>query len=113
MKRVLILACCCVGFAILVSAQAKKGTWTGWVSDDYCARTYSMKHDPKYGHTCGKQCLDAGAKMVFVRDEDEEIFQVANTAALKDYADEHVRVNGTVDNGVLTVTGVTLVKPKK
>ena len=112
MKRMLILACCCLGLAILVSAQAK-GTWTGWVSDDYCARTYGLKHDPKYGHTCAKQCLDAGAKMVFVRDEDEEIFQVANTAALKDLADEHVRVSGTVDNGVLTVTSAALVKPKK
>ncbi|MGH9492712.1 MAG: hypothetical protein ACRD2K_04355 [Terriglobales bacterium] len=112
MKRFLILALC-LAFAILASAQAKKGTWTGWVSDDYCARTYSLKHDPKYGHTCGKQCLDAGAKMVFVRDEDEEIFQVANTAALKQYADEHVRVTGTVDNGVLTVISASLVKPKK
>lgn len=112
MKRVLILACC-LTFAILVSAQAKKGTWTGWVSDDYCARTYSLKHDPKYGHTCAKQCLDGGAKMVFVRDEDEGIFQVANTAALKEFADEHVRVSGTVENGVLTVTAATLIKPKK
>jgi len=112
MKRLLMLALC-LTFAILASAQAKKGTWTGWVSDEYCARTYSLKHDPKYGHTCAKQCLEGGSKMVFVRDEDEEIFQVANPAALMEHADQHVRVAGTVENGVLTVTGATLVKPKK
>jgi hypothetical protein len=111
MKRLLMLALC-LTFAILVSAQAKKGAWTGWVSDDYCARTYSLKHDPKYGHTCAKQCLDAGSKMVFVRDEDEAILQVANPAALKEFADEHIRVTGTVDNGVLTVTSAAQVKPK-
>ena len=112
MKRLLIVALCLV-FAILASAQAKKGTWTGWVSDDYCARTYSLKHDPKYGHTCAKQCIEAGAKMVFVRDEDEEVFQVANPATLKEFADGHVRVTGTVENGVLIVTSAALVKPGK
>ena len=112
MKRLLIPVLC-LTFALLASAQEKKGTWTGWVSDEYCARTYSLKHDPKYGHTCAQQCLGAGSKMVFVRDEDEEILQVANTAALKEYADQHVRVTGTVDNGVLTVTSATLVKPRK
>ena len=112
MKRPLILVCC-LGFAMLLSAQAKKGTWTGWISDDYCARTYGLKHDTKFGHTCGKQCLEAGAKMVFVRDEDEEVFQVANTAALKEFADEHVRVTGSVENGLITVTSAALVKPKK
>jgi hypothetical protein len=93
--------------------NATKGMWTGWVSDEFCAKAYGMKHDPKYGATCAKQCLaNASVKMVFIRDDNESVLFVSNPAALIAYADGHIQVTGSIEKGIITVTKASLVKPQ-
>ncbi len=80
---------------------AGTGNWNGWISDVKCG----INIDP----ACAKKCAAAGEKLVFVN-SDKTVMQVANPDKVRALAGEHVRVKGTVDKGVLTISSVEAIK---
>lgn len=98
---ILALLAMCAGLS-LASDMAKKGSWTGWVSDAKCGA--------KFDAACAKKCIDAGQKPVLVTDSDKSVLEVANPDALKGHAGHHVEIKGTLDNNTLTVSQVTMLR---
>ena len=103
MKRMLITALLLGLLSLGALAAPKKGTWTGVVSDTKCG---AAMHDAG----CVKKCVEAGQKLAFVNDADKSVLEVANPEALKGHEGHHVKVKGTVDGNVLTVSSVSMLK---
>jgi|GEM_PF-1867879 hypothetical protein len=80
------------------TAAAKVQSWSGWVSDEKCKTHIDA--------ACSKRCQAEGVKLVFVNETDKAIIPVANQDALKAFAGQHVKVQGKLDNGSLTVSNV-------
>lgn len=86
--------------------QAKKGEWTGTVSDSMCGA--------KAGHTadCTKKCVEKGSSLVFVNDADKAVLKVSNTDKLQGHEGHQVKVTGTLEKDTLTITEVAMVEKK-
>jgi len=87
-------------FTSLLSTMslAATGAWDGWVSDERCG----AKIDPE----CTKTCMKQGAKLVFVDSKDKSVVHVANGDKLKGFEGQHVKVKGSLDKGILTVSSI-------
>ncbi|HSM84788.1 MAG TPA: hypothetical protein VLT16_01495 [Candidatus Limnocylindrales bacterium] len=83
---------------------AKTGSWHGWVSDAKCGA--------KVNADCAKKCADAGEKLVFVN-SDKAVIPVTNPEVLKGHEGHHVMVKGNLDNGMLTVSSVKMMKDQE
>ena len=103
MKRILAITALVVLLAI--GLLAKDQRWTGFVSDAKCGA--------KVDAACAKKCIEAGEKVVFVNDGDKVVIPVANPDALKQYAGQHVLVEGKLANNQLTVSRAKVVNEAK
>lgn len=102
MKKMFAVMSIVAMFSLTALAGAKKGTWTGWVSDEKCGA--------KVNADCAKKCIDGGQKMVFVNDKNHDVLAIANPDVLKGHEGHHIKVKGTVDNGALTVASASMMK---
>jgi hypothetical protein len=103
MKKLIVLVSLVVLFAgMTLAGEAKKGEWTGTVSDSMCGA--------KEGHSaeCTKKCIAGGSKMVFVNESDKKILEVANPDKLAGHEGHKVKVTGSVENDKLTVDTVAM-----
>ncbi len=107
MKKIalMLLAAAFLTSSSVVSFAAPKSTkMNGWVSDEKCG----VKDIDNAA--CAKKCAEAGSKLVFVSEKDKSVMNVDNPDALKGHEGHHVSVTGTVDNGTLHVTNVSMLK---
>jgi hypothetical protein len=105
---VVVLACfVSVGASAgMYGTGAKKGSWTGWVSDEKCGAANASAAKAE----CTKKCLESGQKMVFVNDKDKSVLNVSNPEALKGHQGHHIKVKGTVEDGIMTVASASMLK---
>ena len=89
------------------SGDAKKGEWTGTVSDAMCGAKENHSAD------CTKGCAKKGSALVFVNDADKSVLKVSNADKLAGHEAHHVKVTGSVDQDTLTITEVAMVEQKK
>lgn len=109
-KSLFVLSLVLVLMVALSPAAAKKGTWTGWVSDAKCA-----KNGAKAEHAaCAEKCIKAGQKAVFVTG-DGTVLEVANQDKVTGHAGHEVTISGSLDEATktLTVNKVTMGGDKK
>ena len=57
---------------------------------------------------CMKKCMDKGAKMVVVTDDDKKVLEVENPDALKGHEGHHVTVTGKVTGSMVHVDSVKM-----
>lgn len=98
-KNMIVLSTVMLMFTM--AHAASPGVWTGWVSDAKCGVNINAD--------CAKQCAQAGEKIVFVT-SDKKVLEVANQAALKGHAGEHVKIKGKAENGSVTVSSVQVIQ---
>ncbi len=103
MKKLLVI-CLAIFFVLGLTALAfddmgKSTTVNGWVVDDKCG----AKGAHAGAEACTKKCLDAGAKMVIVTDDDKKVIAVENPDALKGHEGHHVAVTGTMGKDSIKV----------
>jgi hypothetical protein len=77
---------------------------SGWVSNEKCG---AKDID---NAACTKKCADGGSKLVFVSEKDKSILNVDNQDALKGHEGHHVSITGKMDNGMLHVDNVAMLK---
>lgn len=77
---------------------------TGVVSDAMCAKNPAKASSPDHA-ACAQKCIKGGSPAVLI--VGDKVYQVSNPERLNAYAGKKVTVDGTVDNGVLTVKSVT------
>ncbi len=109
MKKTLLVMSLVLVLAV-VTASAKKESWTGWISDSKCA----AKGNKAEHAACAEKCIKAGAKAVFVNDKDGSVLEVTNQDAVTAHVGHHVTVTGKVDAAAKTLTAdkVTMVREK-
>lgn len=103
MKKLFALVSVMVLFAgMTLAGDAKKGEWTGTVSDSMCGA--------KEGHSaeCVKKCISNGSKMVLVNDSDKKLLEIANPDKLAGHEGHKVKVTGSVADDKLTVDTVAM-----
>src|SRR5690349_18155308 len=108
MKKLLLVL---FAIAFLTSASIAKDSkspkatkLSGWVSDEKCGVKDIDNAD------CAKKCAEGGSKLVFVSEKDKSVLNVDNQDSLKGHEGHHVSVTGTVTNGTLHVTNVSMLK---
>jgi hypothetical protein len=101
-KKLAVVATLSLTFA---AASAFAQSFTGWVSDAMCAKNPAKVSSASHAD-CAKKCIEGGSPAVLV--VDGKVYQVSNPDALKKYAGEKVTVDGTLDNGTLTVKSVKM-----
>jgi hypothetical protein len=102
--------CIAMVLALALSAAAfdnmgKSATLKGWVSDSACG----AKGANASAEACTKKCLDKGAKIVIVTDNDQKVLIVDNPDALKEHAGHHVAVTGTLSGDSIHVNSVKMI----
>lgn len=98
---------------------------TGWFSDEGCAkgRVASGVVRPN-NPDCVKQCLDKGARAVFISEQGEEMLIVTGYQKIKDDVGYHIEITGTPDAAAKTIAvrtvkrigdyqGAACARPKK
>jgi hypothetical protein len=88
---------------LVANVAAANQTWDGWVSDTQCGA--------KVNKECSKTCIEQGAELVFVT-SDKNVIQVTNPDKLKGLEGDHIKLTGTLKNGMITVVSVTPIKGK-
>jgi hypothetical protein len=102
-----------VGLAAILSSGAVRPpasapaveTWTGWFSDQQCAR--EPKPDEAIrpnGTECVKQCLLKGTPAVFLSEQTNAIYKVLDHPAVRDDVGYRVEVAAVVDERAKTVS---------
>jgi len=81
--------------------------WRGRISDSMCgAKHQPMEGVPMTDRECTLATVRGGSKFVFVLDENDEVYQIANQdhKDLVTYAGERVKLSGTRHEHTLTVS---------
>ena len=106
MKKMLLLciALSLVFFLVTFALAADSTSVNGYVSDSQCGAKGAAD-----GHAaCMKKCMDKGAKMVVVTDDDKKVLEVENPDALKGHEGHHVTVTGKVTGSMVHVDSVKM-----
>lgn len=93
------------GTKAAAGSPSKGTTMDAWISDEKCGATI----DPD----CAQKCAKEGIKLVVVTTADKSVIPVSNQDSIRPFIGKHVTVNGTMQNGELTVAGVKLAKGEK
>lgn len=98
-----------VAFAAMLTTGAVRPpavtTWTGWFSDQQCAR--EPKPDETIapnGTECVKECLLKGSTAVFLSEQTNAIYKVLGHPGVRDDVGYRVEVSATVDEKAKTVS---------
>src|SRR5438045_4189735 len=104
---VFLLVCGLVALGSL-SAQQEHRSRAGWISDEGCA-----KHTKAGGADCVQKCWRGGASVghpewksqraVFVADDDQGIWMVENSEAVRNFPAAHVVLEGKFDSAKKTL----------
>lgn len=80
------------------------GVWTGWFSDQDCAR--GRAKGGVYTATnpdCARQCIEKGSAVVFIAEKEKAIYLVQDYAGAKDDLGYKIEITGTLDDAANTV----------
>lgn len=83
----------------------------GYIADSTCAAGKTDMGAPDARAACVKKCIKGGAQAVLV--VGDKVYKIANQKAVMKFAGKDVSVDGTVDNGTITVTKISEDKPAK
>ena len=110
MKKFLAVA----AFVGLCSVTAFAGQWTGYISDEKCAKTGAKAAKasdwihPQVFESCAKQCAKEGSKVIFLTEDNKQVaLDDASLKKVMPHLGHRVSVTGTMDNGTLKVDTVT------
>ena len=102
MKKAFALALASVLMLGLSSfALAEDGTWTGYISDDSCAKDYAKAGTEKHV-ACAKGCVAKGGKWALAMKDGMVLLDVAKDTAEKNLG-HPVTVKGSLDKASNTV----------
>jgi hypothetical protein len=102
-----------VGLAAMLSTGAVRPptfappvhTWTGWFSDQQCAREPTADELVRpNGTECVKQCLLKGSPAVFLSEQTNAIYKVLDHPGVREDVGYRVEVAATVDETAKTVS---------
>jgi hypothetical protein len=84
-------------------AGTKAVTWTGWFSDQQCARVREGDVRPN-NPDCVRRCLNEGSKAVFISEQARALFIVKDYPTVKENVGHHIELTGIVDEAAKTIS---------
>jgi hypothetical protein len=88
----------------LCSFTAAADELTGYISDAHCGAAHSSVSEPST--TCIDACLKKGYDPVLVKDGKVMKFDDASKEKAKAYAGENVKIDGTMNGDVVTISSI-------
>jgi len=110
MRKQLLLITMVLSLGVIFSFRATDEHLTGYIGDSTCAASKTDMGALDARIACVKKCMKGGAAAVLV--VGDKVYKIANQKAVIKFAGKNVTVDGTVDNGTLTVTKITEDKGK-
>lgn len=101
MKKTILLST--VLMAMTASALPPAETYTGVVADAMCAKNPEKASKPEHA-ACAAKCIKMGSPAVLIIDG--KVVNVANPDKIEGYAGKTITVEGTMQDGKLTVASV-------
>lgn len=92
-------------FLLTITLRGEPRTWTGWFSDEKCAR--ARANSGTYTATnadCARRCIEGGAAVVFIAEQEKVLYMVKNYPTAKDDLGYQIEVTGTLDDQTQTLT---------
>ncbi len=110
MKKLLVV----VAFLAVGSTMAFAGQWSGYISDEMCAKSGSKAAkasewiSPKAFPSCAEKCVREGSPVVFVT-EDNKILKFDSDSLKKaqPHVGQRVKLEGTLENGTLKISKIS------
>ena len=92
-------------FCAALYGETNTVTLTGWFSDEGCAkgRVASGNITPN-NPECVEQCLDKGARAVFISEQGKEMLLVTGYQKVKDELGYHLEITGVRDAAAKTIS---------
>ncbi|HLW81801.1 MAG TPA: DUF5818 domain-containing protein [Candidatus Acidoferrales bacterium] len=106
MKRIGLLCSAVLMLAALAFASPKKQTFTGTISDSMCGASHMMPGSPK---DCTLKCVENGSKFVLI-DPSGKVYKLSDQTKPRAFAGENVKVTGTLNGDMITVTSIAAAK---
>jgi hypothetical protein len=101
MKKFLIVSAAAAGLA---SVSAFGEQLTGYVSDSHCGKAHNKVSEANTA--CIKKCVGSGSDPVLVSDGKVMKFDAASKDKVSSLLGEEVKVDGTVQGDVITVSSI-------
>jgi hypothetical protein len=106
MKKLGLLASAVLMAATLSLAAGKSQTFTGAIGDSMCGAQHMMEGSAK---DCTLKCVDGGSKFILV-DSKGKIYQLSDQTKPRAFAGQNVKVTGTLNGDMITVSSITAAK---
>ena len=101
----LLVALASTGAVRPLSVSTELQTWTGWFSDQQCAREPKADEAVRpNGTSCVKQCLLKGVAPVFLSEQTNSIYKVLDYPGVREDVGYRVEVAVAVDEQAKTVS---------
>lgn len=101
MKKLTLLVAPLLVLGLAAFASAGDGSWTGFISDEACAKDYAKASAEKHV-ACAKGCISKGGNWALAMKDSHVVLEID-----KDVAESHlgkmVLVKGTLDESTNTV----------
>lgn len=101
MKKLLLMSAAAAGLA---SVSAFGEQVTGYISDAHCGKAHNKVSEANTA--CIKKCTGGGSDPVLVSDGNVMKFDAASKDKAMAHIGEEVKIDGTVQDGVLTVSSI-------
>jgi hypothetical protein len=99
-KKLAALTTVLLSFA---TASAFAASFTGVVSDSMCASNAAKASSPAHA-ACAVKCVKGGSAPVLI--VGDKVYKVSNPDKIASFAGQKVTVDGTLDEGTLTVASI-------
>lgn len=109
-KTVILVAAVILCFGFTMMAQAEDGSWTGYLSDENCAKDFAKSSSGEHA-ACATSCVKRGAHWALSLEDSLYVLDIdAETAEA--HAGHHVTIKGTMDGEtkVIKVSNLEMVK---
>jgi len=101
MKKLLLISAAAAGLA---SVSAFGEQVTGYISDAHCGKAHNKVSDANTA--CIKKCTGSGSDPVLVSGGNVMKFDAASKDKVTAHLGEEVKIDGTVQDGVVTVSSI-------
>jgi len=110
MMKIRVLALASLLVAGGVSAQAKAGEWTGYVTDTHCGKNGATKD-----HTaaCVDKCMKGGSKPQLWNEADQKLYDLDGVEKVRALIGSKVVVKGSLDSATNRITVESAAKAGK
>lgn len=93
------------------SYAVEKGNWTGWISDENCAKDYAKSAKPEH-KGCAASCLKRGAKPALATERGLFLLDLGETKA-EDHLGFAVKIEGELNKETNTIKVSSVTKAEK